>query len=700
MDAETFFKKLKTPISDEQKAIITADEKPTAVIASAGSGKTTTLINRILYQIEVKKIDPSRILAITFSKAAQQDMQKRFNELSKPFDDNIESPDFRTFHSCFLMLIRENSAFHSNIATYANYMFPLSQKVKYHDGIIKSDVLKRIFGAYSYFLNSEISADGIYYKSGLEAGEEIELDAELLNVNFEEDEYFNVIREYHRLQEENNGIDFDDIQVKLLAHLEKNDMLAQKILDDFKEKYDYYYFDEFQDINDLQWNIITRLVGYANKWNHATAIGDPNQAIYGFRGSDSKVLQDFADKLHGQELYLSTNYRCPDGILNPVLTVIPSKKKAKAFKEGGKVTFLTQTDELLKAIKESKGSTALIARQNAMLSIIVDKLACANVPVKANNSMIISNQKYYKDLIATIALAITHDTKLLARLCNRLFLIGNEKLNIDRAFRPKGIRAKGDYAWQYWIDDGYARVPKKIVDQLYEIKDNQDNAAKMLKIAANLLKTYYDKAIENGYIVDSLVSSVENYLVDDFALDEKGKPLTYEEFSKKQIKVKKRLEMWQNEFCRVIAMTTHGSKGLEFDNVFYIGVTEEVIPGTKGMKQMLEEKRYASFKENFEEERNMFYVSWTRAKKNLFVFTNWLNPAPYLQMLDMDLPTRVAKKRQWTPYEFADNFVRRTTHNRAHISAEDWDRVVNYQPPKTDDNLYQKMFGDDDNDVW
>ena len=157
MDSETFFKKLKTPISDEQKAIITADEKPTAVIASAGSGKTTTLINRILYQIEVKGIEPSRILAITFSKAAQQDMQKRFNELSKPFGNDIKSPDFRTFHSCFLMLIRENSAFHSNIATYANYMYPLSQKVKYHDGIIKSDVLGRIFGAYSCFLNSEIS---------------------------------------------------------------------------------------------------------------------------------------------------------------------------------------------------------------------------------------------------------------------------------------------------------------------------------------------------------------------------------------------------------------------------------------------------------------------------------------------------------------------------------------------------------------
>lgn len=221
MDKETFFKKLETPISDEQKTIITADEKPTAVIASAGSGKTTTLINRILYQIEVKKINPRKILAITFSKSAQQDMQKRFNELSKPFGKNVESPDFRTFHSCFLMLIRENSAFQSTIATYTNYMYPLSQKVKYHDGIIKSDVLKRIFSAYSYFLNSEISADGICYKNGPEAGEQINLNAELLNVNFEEDEYFNVIREYHHLQEENNGIDFDDIQVKLLAHLEK-----------------------------------------------------------------------------------------------------------------------------------------------------------------------------------------------------------------------------------------------------------------------------------------------------------------------------------------------------------------------------------------------------------------------------------------------------------------------------------------------
>ena len=147
-------------------------------------------------------------------------------------------------------------------------------------------------------------------------------------------------------------------------------------------------------------------------------------------------------------------------------------------------------------------------------------------------------------------------------------------------------------------------------------------------------------------------------------------------------------------------MTTHGSKGLEFDNVFYIGVTEEVIPGTKSMKQMLEEERYASFKENFEEERNMFYVSWTRAKKNLTVFTNWLNPAPYLQALDMDLPTKIVKKHQWTSYDFADSFLRRVTHNKDHIDVEKWNKKVNYQSKKPDDNLYKQMFGDDENDVW
>lgn len=238
MDKETFFERLPVPVSDEQKKVILAADRATVVNASAGSGKTTTIIIKMLYQINVLGVEPNSILAITFSKNAQQDMEKRYRELAVNFDAQIAEPRFKTFHAFFLNLLTLNGTRYLICNPHKFY-----RKLRF---CVKTkttemyDLLDELLQTYGSLVNNDITIDGIHDKDG----NELDLKSITRSAPFSAADYKAVVSKYWQLKDEEGSIDFDDMQLILLAMLEDSNS-GDPIREVTQNAFSQCYIDEF-----------------------------------------------------------------------------------------------------------------------------------------------------------------------------------------------------------------------------------------------------------------------------------------------------------------------------------------------------------------------------------------------------------------------------------------------------------------------
>lgn len=665
MDKDTFFKKLPVPVSDEQLKVILADDKATVVNASAGSGKTTTIIIKMLYQINVLGVEPNSILAITFSKNAQQDMLHRYDELALNFEPRIAKPRFKTFHAFFLNLLgiaNEHVYFCDPHKFYSKLQFCL-KKVPGSD---KWDMLDDILQTYGKLVNNDLTYDGITGKDGQELDLKRILEAKL----FSSDDYKAVITRYQALKLSHHSIDFDDMQLRLLDILESSVSSADEIRCVTHEAFSQCYIDEFQDINALQVHILNELFDYDGEslWNHTCVIGDPNQAIYAFRGSDSHFILDF-DKVHDdvQKFYLTTNYRCPSGILNPVLPLVNQKGKVLAHNEGGNVSVLKTYDSIIAKIKQldSNDSNAIIVRKHSSAIILVDKLARAGVKVKTKDrhELLLENN-YFKDLMDVIRLADTHDTKLLAHFVYPLFMVGHATVSPNFTYQNV---LKKDNAYDYFVAQNHGHVDPEIELALDEIHCAKD-AETRVNTAIDLLEPYYRRSKNK-----SLIKQINHYLTEELVYDDDDQPLSFATFERNNVLLTRKLRDWAREEESVTTiLTSHAVKGLEFDNVFYVDVNDDVLLTPNIYNDMLKNDDYADFETDFEEERHLFYVTWTRAKKHLFVNFVPHQQSRFFDELDVKYDPTI-QKQHWTAFKYANELKQQAKLGHAElITKQEW----------------------------
>ncbi len=307
-------------LDDNQFLAVTHLNGPAEVIAGPGSGKTRVLVRRLLHLVEYSSIPPSSILTITFTKAAALEMKSRASSL---LGDKASAIRFGTFHSIFFQILRHTYRFSSDNIISARIQTQLIEEILNKEKIEVRD----LSGAFSALI-SEISQVKSTCSNYSELAPSPEFESSILS----KEQFALFFNRYTRRMMELKLIDFDDMSLRCLNLFQER----PRVLDQWRERFPYILIDEFQDIDPVQFSAVKAL---ASPRNNLFVVGDDDQAIYGFRGSDPSIMRDFEQTYpHAAIIRLSTNYRSRDTIVRAAGAVISENKNrlAKEIRSGRK----------------------------------------------------------------------------------------------------------------------------------------------------------------------------------------------------------------------------------------------------------------------------------------------------------------------------------------------------------------------------
>lgn len=569
---------------------------PMLVIAGPGSGKTTVLTARIRNLIEEYSVNPANILVITFTKAAANEMKSRFNNMM----GRSTNVTFGTFHAVFFMILR------------AAYNYSV-------DSIIKEDVRQNIIK--QAIERSRLEPDDLNEMVSNITGEISRVKTETIDINAyysascPEEEFRDIYKYYVKTLKKMGLIDFDD----MLLYCHELLTTRRDILAKWQQKYQYILIDEFQDINKIQYDIIKLL---AKPQDNLFIVGDDDQSIYGFRGSKPEIMLNFdKDYPDTDKVILDTNYRSTGNIVSAAGKVIAHNKVRFAKNintvndPGDKVDiieFNTQAEEYEKIIdnirKESASGgnysdNAVLFRTNSTAAGFVRKLVEYSVPFVTRDGV----PNVFEHWIARDVITYMNIAMGSRKRSDFLQIINRPKRYIGRDYLADA-EISFDNLEKYYEDKNW------MIERVDRLKYDILAMASMSPYAMiNYLRKgvgydgYLDEYAQSHNmqvgelydVMDELMESARNFKTFNewFAyIDEYGTKLreSYAAMDK------------QNA---VILTTMHSSKGLEYPVVYIIDANEEITPHKK-----------AVFVPEIEEERRMFYVAMTRAKRRLNIY--------------------------------------------------------------------------------
>ena len=608
----------------QRQAVITT-EGPLLVLAGAGSGKTRVLTTRIAYLVLEKKIDPSNILAITFTNKAANEMKERIIKMLGNVGYNMQ---ISTFHSFGLSILKRH---YSLLGYQSNFT------------IIDSDdsltIIKKIL--------KELNLDPKQYnpkaiKNQISGAKNELMDSnaysKYANCDFEE-KVVEVYKNYEIILKRSNSVDFDDLLMLPIKLLKDN----PSVLKDYQELYKYILVDEYQDTNEAQY-MLTKMI--SAKFKNICVVGDESQSIYSFRGANYKNILNFEkDYKDSKTILLEENYRSTKNILNVANDIIKNNKNRKDKKlwtsndEGLKVKYhrsLNEKDEAFYTVSEIKNlivngaekkEIAVLYRTNAQSRNIEEALLKENIPYKVVGSFYFYKRKEIKDLIAYLKLIYnSNDDNSLIRIIN-VPKRGIGLKTIENLSTMAFIENKSMYDT---ISSGKELKFKELVE---ELKKAQENTSLTELIEIILDKTGIKKELENEKTLESDIrlENLEEFKSITKNFEEKYGIISLESFLE-EISLVSDIEEHKNNDEVVTLMTVHSAKGLEFDNVFIVGLEEGIFPHTNSLSSY----------EEIEEERRLAYVAVTRAKKNLYLINAFKRTLYGLD--NQNLPSRFIKE--------------------------------------------------------
>lgn len=587
-------------LNKQQLEAVLYNEGPLLVLAGAGSGKTRVLTTKIAYLINELKVDPYNILAITFTNKAANEMKERVKKLLGIDTYNMQ---ISTFHSFGVSILRKH---YDKVGFERNFT------------ILDSDdsltVIKKILKEQN--LDPKVyNPKAIKNKISSAKNELIDPDSYSKYVNNDYDEIvLNVYRSYQNKLLKNNSMDFDDLLILPIKLLRDN----PSVLESYQERFKYILVDEYQDTNQAQYILVKMM---SAKYKNICVVGDESQSIYSFRGANYKNILNFEkDYKNAKVILLEENYRSTGYILDVANDIIKNninKKDKKLWTNkgrGNKVKYyqaLNEKDEaeyVVKKIKEliingvNKSEIAVLYRTNAQSRNIEEALLKENIPYKVVGSLFFYKRKEIKDLISYLKLIYnSNDDTSLIRIINTpkrgIGLRTIEKLEETARLNNTSIYES--------ISSGKELEFKKLIE---ELKESEKNLS---------LTELIDKVLEKSGLIEelkqeeSLEADIRIENLNEFKSITKGFEETYGIVSLQafleEISLVSDVEEYNNNTDLVTLMTIHSAKGLEFENVFIIGLEEGLFPHTNSL----------SSHEEIEEERRLAYVAITRAKKNL-----------------------------------------------------------------------------------
>ena len=585
-------------LNQKQSEAVGHKNGPCLVLAGPGSGKTTVIVQRIEYLLEKQRVKPDEILVITFTKYAAREMKERF---LRHTENRYKTVTFGTFHGIYYGILKWAYGIHSG-----NLM---SEEEKYQLLRYAADSCDLDLSGDRDFLQDLAGEIGIVKNSRTKL-EEYEASC------CPPEAFQEIFRKYEQKRKERKKLDFDDILTACCHLFEKRKDLLQK----WQERYRYILIDEFQDINQIQYDVIRML---ASPQNQVFAVGDDDQSIYGFRGAKSELLFRFLKDYPGAEkIVLDVNYRSTGHIVRMSGKVIRQNqlrfpKEIRSVQEAGRPVHVQEVKdtkeeaEYIAAEIEKRLAAGMQEEQIAVLfriyngfEIVVEELAKKGIDFWMRETLFnIYHHFIGENLTAYFRLALggrsRQDFLVIMNRPNR-YISRDSLESSEISFEA----LRNFYCDKEWMQD---RIDQLDVDLRMIRNMTPYGAIQYLRKSVGydeFLKKYAQK---NGQDAEKLFEILGE-------LEERAKGLkTLEDWMKQQqdytdmLQEQKR-RMDRKEKKGVQVMTLHGAKGLEFETVFITGANEGVIPYRK-----------MQTKEEIEEERRLFYVGMTRAKRELII---------------------------------------------------------------------------------
>jgi len=615
-------------LNDSQKLPTIHKSGPIMVIAGAGSGKTRVLTYRIAYLMEMG-VDPFSILALTFTNKAAREMKSRISQIVG--ETKSKGLWMGTFHSIFARILRSESELLGYSSNFTIYDTQDSDRLI--STIIKELKLDKDLYKHKNIRNriSSLKNNLVTVKAYLSNPELVQQDNESRRPMFGK-----VYQTYVNRCFKASAMDFDDLLLKT------NELLNRfpEILAKYQERFKYIHVDEYQDTNHSQYLIVKAL---ADKYENLCVVGDDAQSIYGFRGANIENILSFQKDYSNSTIYrLEQNYRSTKNIVNAANSVIKNninklEKEVWTDNESGEKIEINQsiTDSeegrfVSSSIFENKNkrqlendSFAVLYRTNAQSRSIEDALRRKNISYQVFGGLSFYQRKEIKDILAYLRVIVNpNDEESIKRIINyptrgigqttidKLSIYANEK-NISLFETLKNLNSE-----EIKINSG----TKNKLNQFFLLIKNFQILNKSLnafEIAEEVLKRI---GIINVLKLDgtpesiSRIENIEELIngIKDFIEGEKevvDSKATLSDFLE-DVALASELDKNINDSQKKVSlMTIHLAKGLEFNHVYIVGLEEDLFPSAMS----------STTRADLEEERRLFYVALTRAKKKVTI---------------------------------------------------------------------------------
>jgi DNA helicase-2/ATP-dependent DNA helicase PcrA len=611
------FMELLEGLNPQQKEAVLHTEGPILVLAGAGSGKTRVITHRIAYLIQEKGVAPWSILSLTFTNKAAREMRDRIEALIGARVLDIWSG---TFHSCCVRILRreiERIGFNRDFVIYDTG----DQETLIKDCLERLGYNDRNFPPKQVLAYIGRAKDELLYP-------------EAYSINAASDFRMRKISDIYTLYQKklkaNNALDFDDILLHTLKIFDKNpDVLAY-----YQDKFKYILVDEYQDTNTAQYMLVSML---AKKHRNICVVGDDDQSIYGWRGANMQNILDFEKHFHGcRVIKLEQNYRSTERILDAANNVIKNnygrKPKLlwtknltgepvyvyKAFDERDEADFTAGMVRNAVARGDNNyGDFAVLYRINAQSRVFEDSFMKMGIPYRIIGAHKFYDRKEIKDIIAYLRVVNNpHDDISLKRIVN-VPRRGIGKVTLDRA--EQLAYDNGVSIYSILLE---ASKLSELTRASAKIKSFTDMLVKLRSLAeyldlTELIKSVIDqsgiiKELEQEDTIEAK-TRIENIrefqsVVLDFVRNSEEEDPGLNDFLA-HVSLIADVDTMADEQDRVVLMTMHSAKGLEFPIVFLAGMEEGVFPSYRSIGEESE----------MEEERRLCYVGITRAREKLFL---------------------------------------------------------------------------------
>ena len=599
-------------LNREQLRAVQLDQGPVLILAGAGSGKTRVITYRIAYLIGCKGVVPESILAVTFTNKAAEEMKSRMGKL---LGDKAAAVWIRTYHSTCAKILRgaaERAGLPRNFSIYDEHDQLALVELCLKELKIASGELKP-----NYILRMICRAKENLVRPGESSGD--------LGMSHHP-MFKRVYALYDRKLADSGAVDFDDLILKAVELFKKDKTLLEK----YQNRFEYIMVDEYQDTNHAQY-VLTNLL--AEKHHNLCVVGDDDQSIYSWRGAEIRNILDFEkDYPDAKIIRLEQNYRSTKRILKAASEVVRKNNRRKKKKlwcrgeQGERIERFHAADEgneaafVARKVRESMhrgcgpGEIAVFYRVNYQSRVFEEFFVRQQIPYEVVGGLKFFERPEVRNVVAFMRLANNSDDTVSLRrimsLPGRDFppMVLEKIGSLQKAHGIPLLEAMGKAASMQAIEE---KTRKRVVACVQMIE---------ALVAARQQASLYELAIraarEAGYVETGSrhpsrtdfdrQKNVEELLKSIAEQSRANSNLTLEDYLE-SVTLRSDIDDWSNQ-DKVSLMTLHNAKGLEFETVFITGLEDGLVPHYKSEQ----EGRY-------EEERRLFYVGITRAKRRLFL---------------------------------------------------------------------------------